>query len=62
MGTIYRRKFKDKDGNIKEGKTYRIKYYHNGKPFYENAESIKWADAANLLKQRKGDLAQGNPV
>jgi integrase len=61
MGTIYRRKFKDKNGNTKEGKTYWIKYHHNGKPYYESAKSTKWADAANLLKQREGDAASGKP-
>jgi len=59
MGTIYRRKFKDKDGNTREGKTYWIKYYHNGKPLYESTKSTKWADAANLLKQREGGIASG---
>ena len=48
MGTIYKR-----------GKTYWIKYYRNGKPSYESAGSTKWADAANLLKQREGQIAQG---
>ncbi len=59
MGTIYKRKFKDKSGNPKEGKTFWIKYYHNGKPIYESAKSPKWAVAANLLKKREGELAAG---
>jgi hypothetical protein len=50
-GTIYKR-----------GKVYWIKYHHNGKPFYESAQSSKWADAANLLSQRLGDAAKGKPV
>jgi integrase len=61
MGTIYRRKFKDKNGNTREGKTFWIKYYHGGKPIYESTKSDKWADAANLLKQREGDAASGKP-
>ena len=54
MGTIYRRKFKDKNGNTREGKTFWIRYKHNGKPVYESAKSDKWADAANLLKRLEG--------
>jgi integrase len=61
MGSIYRRKFKDKNGNTKEGKTFWIRYQHNGKPVYESAKSTKWADAANLLKLREGEIASGKP-
>jgi len=61
MGTIYRRKFKDKNGNTKEGKTFWIRYQHNGKPVYESVKSTKWADAANLLKLREGEIASGRP-
>lgn len=48
MGHIYKR-----------GKTFWIKYYLNGKPLYESSESKKWADAANLLKEREGRVASG---
>jgi integrase len=51
MGTIYKR-----------SKIYWIKYHHNGKPFYESTKSTKWADAANLLKLREGDVASGRPA
>ena len=51
MGTIYKR-----------GKVYWIKYYHNGKPYYESSKSRAWADAANLLKLREGDAASGKPA
>ena len=61
MGSIYKRKFKDKNGKTKEGKTYWIRYQHNGKPVYESAKSTKWADAANLLKLREGEIAAGKP-
>ena len=50
MGTTYKR-----------GKIYWIKCLHNGKHFYESSKSAKWADAANLLKQREGDAASGKP-
>jgi integrase len=61
MGTIYRRKFKDKNGNTKEGKTFWIRYQHNAKPVYESTKSTKWADAANLLRLREGEIAGGRP-
>jgi integrase len=51
MGTVYKR-----------GKTYWIKYHQNGKAFYESTKSTKWANAANLLKQREGDAASGKPA
>lgn len=41
MGMIYKRKKKDKDGNVKELNVYWIKYYRNGKPYYESAKSKK---------------------
>ncbi|GAB4389923.1 MAG: hypothetical protein Kow0025_18470 [Thermodesulfovibrionales bacterium] len=48
MGMIYLR-----------GKTYWIKYYRNGKPFYESAKSGKESDAKRLLKSREGQIADG---
>jgi hypothetical protein len=48
MGTIYKR-----------GKTYWIKYYQNGKPFFESSKSKKKMVAKELLKQREGDISQG---
>ena len=48
MGTIYKR-----------GKTYWIKYYRNGKPFYESSESYKETEAKRLLKLREGEISKG---
>ena len=54
MGSIYRRKWKDKNGNIKEGKILWIKYYdRSGKPCRESTRSTKEADAKRLLKKEK---------
>ena len=39
MGSIYRRKWKDKDGNVKEGEIYQIQYYLNGKLIRESTKS-----------------------
>lgn len=51
QGTVYKR-----------GKTYWIKYYQNGKPFYESAKSDKYADAARLLSKRLADITDGKQV
>ena len=60
MGSIYRRKWKDKDGNIKEGKIRWIKYYdRSGKPIRESTGNTKDADAKRLLKKREGEISQG---
>ena len=48
MGTIYKR-----------GQTYWLKYYRNGKPYYESAKSSKETDAKKLLKKREGEISEG---
>ena len=50
MGMIYKR-----------GKTFWIKYYRNGKPYYESSRSKKETDAKRLLKRREGEISQGKP-
>jgi len=48
MGTIYKR-----------GKTYWIKYYQDGRPFYESSKSKLKMVAVKLLQQREGDISKG---
>lgn len=48
MGTIYKR-----------GETLWIKYYKNGKAFYESSKSNKKMVAKKLLDRREGEIAQG---
>jgi integrase len=48
MGTIYQR-----------GKTFWIKYYKDGKPFYESSKSDSEAKAKKLLKLREGEISLG---
>jgi len=48
MGSVYKR-----------GKTYWIKYYQNGKPVRESAQSSKKMVAQRLLARREADIAQG---
>jgi len=59
MGTIYRRKWRDKDGNVKEGNIWWIKYSRHGKPYYESSRSSKEKDAIRLLRKREGEIAEG---
>ncbi len=60
MGMIYKRKWKNKKtGEVHEGKTYWIKYYRYGKPYYESTESEKESYAKRLLKNREGEISQG---
>ena len=59
MGMIYRRKSKDKHGQVKEGAVYWLKYYRNGKPYYESTGTQKEADARKLLKKREGEISEG---
>ena len=48
MGTIYKR-----------GNTYWLKYYRNGKPYYESTKINKETDARQLLKEREGEISKG---
>ena len=62
MGAVFKRKRRDKHGNIKESKNYWIKFYRHGKAISENSGTDKWADAKAFLKMREGDAAKGKPV
>ena len=48
MGTIYKR-----------GNTYWLKYYRNGKPYYESTKSSKETEAKKLLRKREGEISEG---
>ena len=49
MGTIYKR-----------GQTYWLKYYRNGKPYYESSKSSKETEAKKLLKKGKAKYQRAN--
>jgi len=51
MGHIYKR-----------GQTFWVKYYRDGRAFYESSESKKEGDAKRLLRLREGDIERGIPV
>jgi len=48
MGMIYKR-----------GNSYWLKYYRNGKPYYESTGSDKETEAKRLLKKREGEISDG---
>jgi len=48
MGTIYKR-----------GQTLWIKYYRNGKPYFESSRSKKESAAKRLLRLREGQISEG---
>jgi integrase len=62
MGSIYKQRWKDKDGTVHESNIWWIKYYRDGKPIRESSESEKESEAKKLLKLREGDVARGIPV
>ena len=62
MGSIYQRKWKDKNGNVRESDVHWIKYYRDGRPMRESSESTKESDARKLLKLREGDVVRGVPI
>ena len=48
MGMIYKR-----------GKVFWIKYYRNGKAYFESSKSNKEGEAKRLLKRREGEISHG---
>jgi integrase len=56
MGCIFKPKYRDKGGTIKESSIWWIKYYRHGRPYRESAKSEKETEARKLLKLREGFL------
>jgi integrase len=46
----------------KRGSVYWIKYYRDGKPFYESSQSDKQGDAQRLLNKRRAEIFTGSHV
>lgn len=59
MGSVYRPKYKNKNGEYVASEIWWIKYYRNGKPFRESSGSKRKTDAERKLKSREGDIADG---
>ncbi len=60
MGTLYRRKMKDPVTGLKvESGPWWMKFYRNGRPYYESAETTDKSEARRRLKEREGQIASG---
>ncbi len=62
MGCSYRRKRKLGDRTLVEVGPFWIKYYRNGRPICESAETDSYSKAKTLLNQKEGDVSRGVPV
>lgn len=62
MGSIYRPKYKARDGTVKESKTWWVKFYRDGHPTRESTETEKRTEAERFLKDREGSVVRGEPI
>jgi hypothetical protein len=46
----------------KRGGVYWIRYYRNGQWIEESAQTGKYDDARDLLKNREGEISKGVPI
>ncbi len=58
-GSVYRPKYRAKDGELRESLRWWIKYYKHGVSFRESAHSKKKAVAERLLRKRLGEIEAG---
>lgn len=59
-GSVFKPRFRDKDGQVRECPHWRISYYRHGLRFVENTKSDKITVAKELLKRRLGEISAGN--
>jgi len=60
MGCIFKKRWKDKKTEkVVEYDTLWIKYFRNGKPYYESCHSTREAVAKKLLRLREGEISKG---
>jgi len=62
MGCAYKKKWKDKNGDVHESEFFTIKYYRDGQALYEPTDCIDKDDANDIIKLREADIVQGVPV
>jgi integrase len=58
-GSIYRPKYRDKDGNLIESMVYWVKYYKDGKPLRESTKTTDYDEAVAFLADRVADVTKG---
>jgi hypothetical protein len=62
VGSVYRPKYRNGDGQLKESAVWWIRYSHHGTKYRESSKSEAKAVAKELLKQRIGQAGIGKPV
>lgn len=58
-GSIYRPKYRDKNGALVESLVYWVKYYKDGKPYRESTKKTEYDDAVSFLADRMADVTKG---
>lgn len=61
-GSIYKQKYRSREGRLRESRFWSIKYYRHGVPIRESSGSAKWVVAERLLRKRLGEIAAGTFV
>ncbi len=61
MGTVFKRKLKNRWGEVRESSVWWVQYYKNGRKFRESSGSSRKSDAERLLREREGCIASGLP-
>jgi hypothetical protein len=59
MGSVFRRRYRDRDGNLVLTKTFTIQYLVGGRAKRESTRFTKKKEALDFLKQRLSDLHAG---
>lgn len=59
MGCLYKQKYKLKNGTYKESSIWWIKYYRNGKPYFESTGTEDEKEAKKTLQSKEGEIADG---
>ena len=62
MGSLYKRKVREANGEWKELPTWWLKYYQNGRAVRESSSTKSERVARRMLRVREGDVERGIPV
>ena len=58
-GSIFRPKYRDKNGELVESQVYWVKYYKDGKPLRESTKATDYDEAVAFLADRVADVTKG---
>ena len=62
MGSLYKRRVRGSDNNMRELPTIWIKYYQGGRAVRESTGTRKQTVARRILRAREGDVERGVPI